>query len=123
MNSSISKNSVDPFDEDDYFHDTVQEFTKNGYCHNIENINNIIRLFYNFIKSHSYENIELNTFEKYSSELKLINANSHCIINNLIDKEDLLFNIKKSDYLKQDEFIVLNEQLPKNTKHSKSPKI
>lgn len=48
---------------------------------------------------------------------------SHCIINNLIDKEDLLFNIKKSDYLKQDEFIVLNEQLPKNTKHSKSPKI
>ncbi len=93
MNSSISKNSVDPFDEDDYFHDTVQEFTKNGYCHNIENINNIIRLFYNFIKSHSYENIELNTFEKYLK--KHVSSNFNFF--------DILFakNEKNSSLIKQ----------------------
>ena len=37
---------------------------------------------------------------------------SHFIINDLIDKEDLLFNIKNPNFIKNDEFIVLNEKLP-----------
>lgn len=105
-----------------YFHDTIQNLPKMDIVITLKTLIISLDCFTILLKVIIPE-YRIKYIWKYSSELKLINANSHCIINNLIDKEDLLFNIKKSDYLKQDEFIVLNEQLPKNTKNSKSPKI